>query len=230
MTTQSSDAAKELLTIKRALKWARTYEEVHAVFGDDVVGNAEKSLEILFSLATQVDENKDARDAAVRKAAMEEAGQVMHDLAKALANAISQMTITTVEGDDEKDNQPAINYAMRKLTAYRAFIDQSAAATQVSVAQYTSPWAVNDLTQPEVFRKVMLNINEDAAEALIDQPVAATQVNDDKDAEIKRLREALERLGSNEGFTGAFALDDSMASEELKARMDYATRSLKEKT
>ena len=50
-----------------------------------------------------------------------------------------------------------------------------------------------------------------------------------KDAEIEQLREALERLGSNEALTLAFMPDmTTLCGKELYARLDYARAALKQ--
>ena len=36
----------------------------------------------------------------------------------------------------------------------------------LTVKKYTAPWAVEEVTHPEVFRKAMLNIHEDACKVL----------------------------------------------------------------
>lgn len=48
----------------------------------------------------------------------------------------------------------------------------------------------------------------------------------DAAGEIERLRKALERLGSMEGFTGSFAVRSNNEGTELKARVDFARAAL----
>jgi hypothetical protein len=56
----------------------------------------------------------------------------------------------------------------KALSALSALVAERDALRKLllEIKQYTAPWAIEEVKHPEVFRKAMLNINEDVSAAL----------------------------------------------------------------